>query len=195
MGTVKWTWKDDTGKSHTFKIQEVLYFPQLPVNILSVTRLADQFDDDEGTGINTKRSKSRFYWGNNKFECTINHPSSQLPELPINEGFSLVCLFAKIVGTKVCLAKQHCQCHALHLVSDHDIDETPLTPLNLSDDMFHVGETLLYTNAGHTTYVWVEEIFLDDNAVLHFWVRNTANDELIETTKELLRSPTAPVIV
>ena len=194
MGTVKWTWKDDTGKSHTFEIQEVLYFPQSPVNILSVTRLADQFNDDEGTGIDTKQSKSRFYWGNNKFERTINHPSSQLPELPINEGFSLAGLSSKVVGTKVCLAKQYCHCHASHLVSDHDIDETPLTPLNLSDDMFHVGETLLYTNAGHTTYVRVEEIFLDDTAVLRFRVRATANDELIETTKESLRSPAAPDI-
>ena len=103
-------------------------------------------------------------------------------------------LFSKVVGTKVCLAKQHCHCHASHLISDHDVDETPLTSLNLSDDMFHVGETLLYTNAGHTTYVQVEEIFLDNNAVLRFWVRTTANDELIETTKESLRSPTAPDI-
>jgi len=60
--------------------------------------------------------------------------------------------------------------------------------------MFHIGETLLYTNAGHTSYVRVEEIFLDDNAVLRSRVRTTTNDELIETMKESLRSPTAPDI-
>ena len=62
MGTVRWTWKDDVGTQHTFDIHDVLLFPQSPVNILSVTGLADQFGDDEGTGIDTKRTKSRFYW-------------------------------------------------------------------------------------------------------------------------------------
>ena len=57
--------------------------------------------------------------------------------------------------------------------------------------MFHVGETLLYTNAGHTTYVRVEKIFLDDDAVLRSLVR-TKDEEEIETTKESLRTPDAP---
>ena len=52
--------------------------------------------------------------------------------------------------------------------------------------MFHVGETLLYSNAGHTTYVKVEEIFLDDDdAFFRIGVR-TKSEELIEATKESL---------
>jgi hypothetical protein len=54
------------------------------VNILSITALATQLQDDEGTGIDTKRCKSRFYWDHNKFHQTINHPKTNLPELPIN---------------------------------------------------------------------------------------------------------------
>ena len=60
MGTTRWRWKDDGGKQHTIDIKNVLYFPQSPVNILSITSLADQFNNDYGTGINTKRSKSHF---------------------------------------------------------------------------------------------------------------------------------------
>ena len=54
--------------------------------------------------------------------------------------------------------------------------------------MFHVGETLLYSNAGRKTYVKFEEIFLYDDAVLQFRV-NTKIEELIESTKESLRAP------
>ena len=157
MGTVCWRWKDDTGRQHTTNVNNVLLFPQSPVNILSITALAAQFNDDEGTGIDTKRSKSRFYWKQNQFQRTIHHPTSNLPELPINEGFSIASLFSKMVGTKVCLAKQHCHCHNVHLIPDdnepHLDNRGPAPPLELSDEMFHVGETLLYLNAGQTAYV------------------------------------------
>ncbi len=60
MGSVRWSWKDDNGKLHSMDIQDVLYFPSSPVNILSITALANQLQDDKGTGIDTKRCKSRF---------------------------------------------------------------------------------------------------------------------------------------
>ena len=59
--------------------------------------------------------------------------------------------------------------------------------------MFHVGKTLLYTNAGQTLYVRIEEISLDEKAVIKFRVRTT-NDEVIETMKESLWSPDDPDI-
>ena len=107
IGTVRWRWKDDNGQEHTVDVHDVLYFPQSPVNILSITALADQYKDDDGTGIDTKRSKSRFYWDHNKFERTINHPPSNLPELPINEGFSMASLFSRFARRKVKTEKQH----------------------------------------------------------------------------------------
>ena len=59
--------------------------------------------------------------------------------------------------------------------------------------MFHVGETLLYTNKGHTTYVRVDKIVFDDDAVLRFHVR-TNDEKLTTTTWESLRAPDAPDI-
>ena len=41
-GTVKWSWYDDDGILHEQFIQDVLYFPASPINILSVTEFAKQ---------------------------------------------------------------------------------------------------------------------------------------------------------
>ena len=188
MGTVRWKWKDDDGKVHSYDIHDVLYFPTSPVNILSITGFADQLKDDEGTGIDTKRLKSRLYWDQGRFERTIYHSASNLPELRINEGFSISALYSKAVSFKVNLTKKHCHCHASTLIPDED-ERTNMVDIDSS--IFHVGETLLYTNAGHTTYIKVEEIFLDDESVLRFRCR-TVSDEEIVTTKESLRAPDSP---
>lgn len=65
MGTVRWSWswRDDNGKMHTLEVHDVIYFPQSPVNIFSVTSLADLLHDDEGTGIDAKRNKPYFSIG------------------------------------------------------------------------------------------------------------------------------------
>ena len=60
--------------------------------------------------------------------------------------------------------------------------------------MFHIGETLLYSNEGHTTYLKFEEIFLDNNKVLQIRVCPKSK-KLIQATKESLHAPDDPVIV
>ena len=45
VGTVRWRWKDDYGSTHEYLVENVLYFPQLPINILSITSFADRLDD------------------------------------------------------------------------------------------------------------------------------------------------------
>ena len=63
----------------------------------------------------------------------------------------------------------------------------------LSDDLFHVGKTLLYTKDGNTTYARVEEVFLDEHGIMRFKMRTPSN-EIIEATRESLRNPDAPDI-
>ena len=60
MGTVWWRWKYDIRKIHTLDIENVLYFPQSLVNILSITGLADQLKYNDGTGIYTKKEQVLF---------------------------------------------------------------------------------------------------------------------------------------
>ena len=48
------------GATSTYILKDALYFPDSPVNIISVTAFADQMEDDEGTWIMTKRRHSIF---------------------------------------------------------------------------------------------------------------------------------------
>ena len=47
--TVSWSWTDDEGQLHTNKLNNVLYFPDLSVKIISETSLAESMKDDDGT--------------------------------------------------------------------------------------------------------------------------------------------------
>ena len=42
------------------QLENTLYFPKSLINIMSVTELANQFNDEEGTGIDTKMNHSLF---------------------------------------------------------------------------------------------------------------------------------------
>jgi hypothetical protein len=81
--TAKISFKDDNGVSHTIELQNAYFFPDSPVNVMSVTALADQFDDDEGTWIQTCCHKSVFQWDHEKYQRSFYHPLSGLPELPL----------------------------------------------------------------------------------------------------------------
>ena len=149
MGTFRWRWKDDLGKIYTLDIENLLYFPQSPVNIFIITGLADQLKYNDGMGIDTN---------------------------------------SKLVGTKVCTTKRFFHCRASTLLPE---DDGLKSQAKLIADMFHVGETILYSNSVHTPYIKVEEILLDDNAVLQFSMR-TNSEELIESSKSSLPAPDDP---
>ena len=85
----------------------MLYFPESPVNILSVTKFADQLDDDQGTGIDTQKKSLYPLMEENQHRRTIHHAASNLPEMRVNEGWFRFSLFPELVGSKVCLTKQH----------------------------------------------------------------------------------------
>ena len=99
-------------------------------------------------------------------------------------------LYSKAVSFKVSLPKNHCHCHLSNLIPD---DEDQNNKVDLDSYLFHVGETLLYSNAGHTTYVKVEKIFMYTDSVLRFKCR-TVNGEEITATRELLCTPESPDI-
>ena len=98
VGTVEWSWYDDDGKRHTYRLEEVYYFPQSPVNLLSVTQLARMLNDPEGTEIRTKMSSSILTWDKGQYSRTFQHPQSGLPEMPINEGVTRFSAFCARAG-------------------------------------------------------------------------------------------------
>ena len=44
--------------------------------------------DEEGTYIQSARSKSTLTWNHGKFSKTFLHPDSKIPEMSINHGFT-----------------------------------------------------------------------------------------------------------
>ena len=93
IGTVKWYWKHDEGKSHTHILERALYFPESPVKTISSTALADHYDDNNGTYIKTKRLISEFSWNFGQYTRTITHSANYLAEIPINDGDKVFRVF------------------------------------------------------------------------------------------------------
>ena len=58
IGTFHWIWRDESGKSHEYLVEDALFSPQSTVNSLSATCFARQLNDLTGTGIDTKQFKS-----------------------------------------------------------------------------------------------------------------------------------------
>ena len=54
IGTVSWSWTDDEEQLHTEKFNNVLYFTDSLVKILSETAMAESMKYDEGTWVLTK---------------------------------------------------------------------------------------------------------------------------------------------
>ena len=91
-------WADDSGKVHTYLIENAFYFPQSPVNVFSVTKFAEMLGDDDDTFISTRNKYSVFQWDFGKYSRRFNHSARGLPELPINEGFGYFDSFCLILG-------------------------------------------------------------------------------------------------
>jgi hypothetical protein len=87
FGTARVSWKDDAGVTHRYDLNNALYFPNSPVNIISITSLADQLSNDEGTYVTTKRKYSIFHWDGNKGKPTNHHSLPCLQEISIYRGF------------------------------------------------------------------------------------------------------------
>ena len=197
MGTVKWSWRDDTGKLHECLIHEVLYFPMSPINILSVTSFARQSQDKEETGIDTKQEYSRFYWDFGKGSRIIHHPASNLPELAINEGFSLATMFRALVCKVVnpSIQPNHSCCFTDLDGESTDGSCTSCDSFALSSDLqmeaYEVGETIFYSKDGFSTLAKITAITLDKNNVLRYSLRTSGGDE-VSTTREHIRSPDTP---
>ena len=62
VGTVKIQIRDNESNLVDVELERVLYFPHSPVNVISVTYLAHQFSDEDGTWIKTKMQTSTFTW-------------------------------------------------------------------------------------------------------------------------------------
>ncbi len=187
IGTVHWRWKDDSGKGHAYLIQILLYFPDSPINILSITEFTNQMNDDNRSEIMTFRKESTFFWDHNKYARTIVNPPSNLLDMSINDGFSLHSYWTGLLGTCFGTIKAHCHCLALSQMPDKNLDctifDSSSPAIEIVKSLFHVGDTFLYNKDGHNTYAKVIQIHINNDGKLLICIKTAARDE-INTTRE-----------
>jgi len=170
IGDIKVYWLDSVGATVNYILKDALYFPDSPVNIISVTAFTDQLEDDEGTWIMTKRHHSIFTWDFGKHSIELTHPATRLPTMRVNEGFSgfhSFCTFLSKAGVtssrrKMAYTSQAALCNAVD-------DGVP--PLN-SGDLFDIGDTLKFTMDGSCELVELLDIDINfETMVPYFKIR------------------------
>jgi hypothetical protein len=90
-GTVCIQLQDDMGTEHIFILNNCLYHPDSPINLLSTRRFAEKFIDESGnpdkeTQIESRYSTHILTWSFGQFLKTFPTPVSGLPELLFDEG-------------------------------------------------------------------------------------------------------------
>jgi hypothetical protein len=80
------------GTKHVFILDNCLYHPDLPVNLLFTRCLAEKFIDESGnpdkeTQIGSRYSTHVLTWPMGQFQKTFSTPVSSLPELLFDEGY------------------------------------------------------------------------------------------------------------
>ena len=103
-GTVRLHLNDDDGMKHIFILDNCLYHPNSPVNLLSTRRLAEKFIDENGNPDKQTRIESRYSthvltWSFGNFKRTFPTPLSGLPELLFDEGFQAYKSFCMNVSS------------------------------------------------------------------------------------------------
>ena len=68
--------------------KNILYFPNSPVNIISLVCLADHFNDDNGTYVTTRRIITAFTWDHGNYIKSLAHSENRLPEIMVNKDYN-----------------------------------------------------------------------------------------------------------
>ena len=87
-GTVKFRVTDDQGQLHDMVVNNVLYVPSAPANLLSPQSWSKKGKKLEAFEL-TSGDMTYLVWGSGKFKKSIvHHPMMKLPLLTVNEGFT-----------------------------------------------------------------------------------------------------------
>ena len=159
---------------------------------MSVTGLAKQFTDKEGTGIDNKMNHSPFYWKNNQFFRKIHHSSSNLPELEINEVTTLFTQFTgnfsrnidDTINPTCCCTNQDLETH-FQLTLDRS---TTAEENTFIESVIHNGENLIYKNQGHNAFIKIIDSGLNMNGILDYIIK-FANGAREKVPQEYISQP------
>ena len=162
---------------------------------MSVTELAKQFNDEEGTAIDTKMNHSLFYWKNNPFSRKIHHSSSNIPELAINEGTTLFTWFTEKFIRKIeDTINPTCFC------TNQDLETHCQSTLDRSttskektffESVIYNGDNLIYKNQGYNAVIKIIDSELNTNGMLEYKIE-FATGARENVSQEYLSQPENP---
>ena len=172
-------------KLHKYIVEDILLFPQSPINILSVNCFIRQLNDMMGTGINTHQLQYPFYQESDKFLLTMQHLPSNLPEISINEGFVLSTTFPALVSRAVNVSNHpRYGCCFTHTNADDENKDNFTSKLgehskcchsksafttshnHIISYFFEIGEILFLTNDRWSGLIMVKYFSLDEAKML-----------------------------
>lgn len=196
IGDVKVTWMDDEGIPYEIILRKVLYFPSSPVNVLSVTAFANQLCDDEGTWIQTKRNYSVFSWEFGTRTKTIQHPSSNLPEMSVNHQSSFYASMTSFLRPYYCYFARSGPANSVLLpeVDKDDISFLSVQPIDSSlahslskkSTTYAVGERVRYTRDDHTEIGTLTSVDFDLNKDCPLFNISFGGSRTVQTPKEFI---------
>ena len=113
IGTIQIGWYDDYGKYHGFELPDIYHMPNSCTNNLGVPEFSRIIGDSkhEGTGINSSAMSSVFTWNDQQFVRHFKHPASHLPEMTVNDGFSIFQKFCNVIDK---IVPHEAECHHLN---------------------------------------------------------------------------------
>jgi len=188
IGLVPISIKDQDGNIRSIELVETLYFPNSQVNIISVTKLAEQFDDPDGTWIKTCWRTSTFTWDHEKYSVTFSHPSSNLPILPICMGFAKGHSFCSLFEGTSCTYPSHpvSAWTALPDKTDYCYFASGETSVSEEARPISVGDHLLLKKDGMQTKVDVMEITKDTETDVNYFKVLLDSGNHLSVTEEFL---------
>ena len=86
VGTVQWSWEDDTGQSHTFHIKDTYYSPDAETRLLSPQHWASALGKGRDTHCMTYHDAIILTWGQNKKTIPISYQTSHVGILTTTPG-------------------------------------------------------------------------------------------------------------
>ena len=85
IGTIQFMIRNSLGKEEQITLHNVIYLPQAPKNLISITKWSSDLKDD--CGIFSRGTYSIFMWGNDANKKLIHHPPNcKIPLMPANEN-------------------------------------------------------------------------------------------------------------
>ena len=85
IGTIQFMIRNSLGKEEQITLHNVIYLPQAPKNLISITKWSSDLKDD--CGIFSRGIYSIFMWGNDANKKLIHHPPDcKIPLMPANKN-------------------------------------------------------------------------------------------------------------